>query len=95
MIFSSLTFLLLFLPITLILYYIVPKKAKNFILLICSLIFYAWGEPLYVILMLYSIFLNYICGLLMGKFENARKHILVFGIVLNLFVPYYFNIDFI
>ena len=91
MIFSSLTFLLIFLPITLLLYYIVPKKAKNFILLLCSLIFYAWGEPVYILLMLYSIFLNYICGRMMEKHESARKQILIFGIILNLFLLGFFK----
>ena len=91
MIFSSLTFLLLFLPITLLCYFIVPKKGKNIILLIFSLIFYAWGEPVYILLMLYSIFLNYACGLLMDKFEKARKHVLVFAVVVNLFLLGFFK----
>ena len=91
MIFSSLTFLLVFFPITLLFYYLAPMKAKNVILLLFSLLFYAWGEPVYVILMLYSILLNYVCGLLMDKFENARKHILVFGIVINLFLIGFFK----
>lgn len=91
MIFSSLTFFLIFLPVTLLLYYIVPKKAKNFILLLCSLIFYAWGEPIYVLLMLYSIFFNYICGLLMDKYKETGKQILIFGIVINLFLLGFFK----
>ena len=91
MIFSSLTFLLIFLPVTLLLYYIVPKRAKNFILLLCSLIFYAWGEPIYILLMLYSILLNYACGRLMDKYEQAKKQILVFGIALNLFMLGFFK----
>ena len=91
MIFSSLTFLLIFLPITLILYYLVPKWAKNAALLLCSLIFYAWGEPVYIVLMLYSILLNYVCGLLMEKHENARGQILTFGVILNLFLLGFFK----
>ena len=63
MIFSSIFFIFAFLPITLILYYVVPFKAKNFVLLFFSLIFYAWGEPVYVILMLFSIIINYVSGL--------------------------------
>lgn len=63
MIFSSIFFVFAFLPITLILYYLVPFKAKNFVLLVFSLIFYAWGEPIYVILMLFSIIFNFISGL--------------------------------
>ena len=62
MLFSSITFLFLFLPIVLAVYYIVPYKAKNIILLAASLLFYAWGEPVYVILMILSILFNYFCG---------------------------------
>ena len=91
MIFSSLTFLLIFLPVTLLLYFIVPKIAKNFVLLLCSLIFYAWGEPIYILLMLYSILLNYACGRLMDSHEHLKKQILVFGITLNLFMLGFFK----
>lgn len=91
MIFSSLTFLLVFLPITLALYYLVPYRAKNFILLVCSLVFYAWGEPVYILLMLYSIFMNYVLGLLMEKHEKARGQILAFGVILNLFLIGFFK----
>lgn len=91
MIFSSLTFLLIFLPITLALYYLVPYKAKNAVLLLCSLIFYAWGEPVYILLMLYSIFMNYVLGLLMEKHERARRQILAFGVILNLFLIGFFK----
>ena len=91
MIFSSLTFLLIFLPITLALYYIVPGRFKNAALLLCSLIFYAWGEPVYIVLMLYSILMNYVCGLLMERHENARRQVLVFGVILNLFLLGFFK----
>lgn len=63
MLFSSITFIFLFLPIVLAVYYLVPHKAKNVVLLIISLFFYAWGEPLYVILLILSILFNYMCGL--------------------------------
>jgi len=91
MIFSSLTFLLIFLPITLLLYYVVPHWMKNAALLLCSLIFYAWGEPIYIILMLYSILANFVCGILMDNHPNARKQILIFGIVINLFLLGFFK----
>ena len=92
MIFSSLTFLLIFLPITLLLYYLMPGiRLKNAALLLCSLIFYAWGEPVYILLMLYSIFMNYRCGLLMDKHPNMRRQILVFGIIVNLFLLGFFK----
>ena len=91
MIFSSLTFLLIFLPITLFLYYIVPYRLKNAALLLCSLIFYAWGEPIYIVLMLYSILANYVCGLLMDNHPHSRKQILIFGILINLFLLGFFK----
>ena len=62
MVFSSLIFLFAFLPITLILYFLVPNKYKNLVLLILSLVFYAWGEPIYVILMILSMTFNYFMG---------------------------------
>ncbi|MBQ3558144.1 MAG: MBOAT family protein [Agathobacter sp.] len=91
MIFSSLTFLLLFFPITLLLYFLVPNRAKNIVLLLFSLIFYSWGEPVYIILMLYSILLNYVCGLMMDKYSDMRKHILIFGVCINLFMLGFFK----
>lgn len=91
MIFSSLTFLLVFLPLTLVLYYLVPNRLKNAALLLCSLIFYAWGEPVCILLMLYSILLNYVCGLLMDSHRKARRQILVFGILVNLFMLGFFK----
>ena len=91
MIFSSLTFLLLFFPITLLCYFIVPTRAKNIVLLLFSLIFYSWGEPVYIILMLYSILLNYVCGLLMDKHPELRKQVLIFGVIINLFILGFFK----
>lgn len=63
MVFSSLMFIVAFLPLTLALYYIVPFRAKNVVLLLCSLVFYAWGEPVYVVLMILNIAFNYVAGL--------------------------------
>lgn len=77
MLFSSLTFLFGFLPILLILYFILKKrKYKNIVLLIFSLIFYAWGEPKYIFLMLLTILIVYIFGILIDKFEKENKKIL-------------------
>ena len=84
MVFSSLSFLLLFLPVTLILYYILPGRARDFVLFLASLLFYAWGEPLNVLLMLFSILFNYCCGLLMEKEPRYKKYLLVFALVINL-----------
>lgn len=73
MVFSSLLFLFLFLPIALILYYLSPDKFKNIVLLLMSLFFYAWGEPVYVFLMVFSIAIDYILGLKVEKFINLGK----------------------
>ncbi len=63
MIFSSVFFIFIFLPIVLLLYFLVPKILKNPVILIASLIFYAWGEPVYILLMIFSILFNYLTGL--------------------------------
>lgn len=70
MLFSSITFLYFFLPITVFLYYAVPQKAKNSVLLVMSVLFYAWGEPVYVFLMLAEIAAAYTFMILMQRFEN-------------------------
>jgi alginate O-acetyltransferase complex protein AlgI len=84
-------FLWLFLPIILLFYYISNNKFKNIILLIGSLIFYAWGEPKYIILMLISILVNYIYGILIDRFRKCSKFILVIAILTNLGLLSYFK----
>ena len=73
MVFSSLLFLFRFLPVVLLLYFTVPRRAKNLILLLVSLVFYAWGEPVYVLLMITSIFVTWLGGLLVDHFQRAGK----------------------
>ncbi len=72
-VFSSILFLFYFLPITLILYYIVPFRYKNAALFLVSLVFYSWGEPTYIFLMLATTLYNYGCGLLLGKFQKENR----------------------
>ena len=88
MVFSSLIFLFLFLPACLICYFLVPGlKAKNLVLVVFSLVFYAWGEPFYVLLLLASAALNYFAGLLMGgcrRRGKSLKPVLVGAVALNL-----------
>ena len=60
MLFTSLEFLLVFLPITLLVYYVLPRCARNVWLLATSLVFYAWGEPFFVMVMIFSIIVNYV-----------------------------------
>ena len=87
MVFSKPIFLFGFLPIVLTLYYLAPRKLKNTVLLIMSLIFYAWGEPKLVILMVLTILADYVAGLLINKFsenKKASKLILILTLVINL-----------
>ena len=72
MLFSSIPFLYYFLPCVLILYHIVPEKFKNGALLLVSLVFYAWGEPKFVFLMMGMILLNYTAGILIGRYGQSR-----------------------
>jgi alginate O-acetyltransferase len=90
MLFSSIVFLSIFLPSLIILYFSVKKSFRNYILLIYSLIFYAWGEPRYLSVMLCIILINYLTAILIDKNKN-RKIILIFDILLNLFVLIYFK----
>ena len=72
MLFSSIPFLYYFLPCVLILYHIVPEKLKNGALLLVSLVFYAWGEPKFVFLMIGMVLFNYIAGILIGKYGQSK-----------------------
>lgn len=93
MVFSSFSFLIVFLPLVIIGYYIIPKKytkVKNIILLIASLIFYSFGEPKYTILMVVSILVNYILTLLMSK-KNNNKVIFVFTIIIDIGILVFFK----
>lgn len=73
MLFSSVTFLYYFLPAALLLYVCVHQRCKNFILLLVSLIFYGWGEPRYVVIMIVSMVVDYICGYFAGKYRETNK----------------------
>lgn len=87
MVFSSIIFLFFFLPGTLIVYFGVGPRLRNFVLLLASLLFYSWGEAGYVLLMLFSIAVNWMVGLFLEKSEsypNRKKLILTLGIILNL-----------
>ena len=94
MVFSSLIFLFIFLPITLLVYYIVPRKFKNLALLIFSLIFYAWGEPVYIVIMLFSTVFDYTNGILISKYredKNKARTILILSMVINLGILAFFK----
>lgn len=94
MVFSSTIFLCIFLPIVLLGYYICPKKGRNLFLLIASLVFYAWGEPKYVLLMMLSITINYVFGLLMEKNRQSARRLklmLVLSVVIDLALLCFFK----
>lgn len=94
MLFSSLEFLLLFLPVTAVVYFFIPKGAKNIWLLITSLFFYAWGEPRFVLIMIASILFNYFAARLVEKSEKGgrkRKLFLVMAIVFDLSLLFFFK----
>lgn len=86
MVFSNLVFLFLFLPATLFFYYLSPKSGKNYILLFFSLLFYAWGEPIYVLIMILSICMNYVFGWLVAGERSVfqRKLWLTISVIANL-----------
>lgn len=85
MVFSSLSFLLLFFPLTYILYLIIPNwKYRNGLLIAASLIFYAWGEPVYVMLLLLSVLCNWLLALALAKKERGRKAITALAVILNI-----------
>lgn len=92
MIFSSSIFLFVFLPVLLLLYYLMPYKAKNHILLIFSLLFYSWGEPRFVFLIIASIVIDYFIACHLPKCTgNIRKRWLIFSILLNVGILLYFK----
>lgn len=96
MVFSSLTFLFVFLPIILIVYYSSPRNIRNAILFIGSLVFYAWGEPVYITIMLFSTAFDYINGLLIKKYKEIKENkkarmILINSIIVNLGILCFFK----
>lgn len=87
MVFSSVTFLVYFLPIAILCYYVAGARLKNLVLLVFSLFFYAWGEPVYIILMMVSIIFNYASGIILARFfenKNRKKLILFINVFVNL-----------
>ncbi|WP_373218060.1 MBOAT family protein [Ruminococcus sp. 5_1_39BFAA] len=94
MVFSSIFFIFYFLPVFLLLYYLVPERFRNPVLLAGSLIFYAWGEPVYLLLMLFSCFFNYYMGLELERLEGipvSRRRNLIFTVTVNLLILGFFK----
>ena len=91
MLFSSIVFLGFFLPVVLIVYYVIPSiKYRNCVLLVSSLLFYAWGEPKFVLLMIISIIFNFSMGIFISE-RKSRKKNLIFSIIVNLIVLFIFK----
>lgn len=91
MVFSSLLFLFFYLPAVLAVYYLVPSKWRNLWLFLVNLVFYGWGEPVYLLLMLLSIAVNYAAGLLVGRHHERGKSILAVNAVINLGLLFFFK----
>ena len=97
MIFSSTVFLFIFLPILLLVYYcklVKSNKVRNIILLIASLLFYAYGEPIYILVMIISIIINYIIGIFIDKNKEKKKKkkiYLILGIIFNVLILVFFK----
>ena len=91
MVFSSIAFLFYFLPITLALYYVLPKRCRNIVLLIASLFFYAYGEPTYILIMILSIVFTYFYGLLIDRFKKYSKVFLILSICTSIGLLIYFK----
>lgn len=93
MVFSSLIFIFAFLPLTLLAYFAAPKRLKNLMLLLASLIFYAWGEPVYIAVIVFTTVANYFFSLLIDKYQGQRAALLTFilSFVLNLGTLFFFK----
>ncbi|GAA0085225.1 MBOAT family protein [Clostridium sp. CTA-7] len=94
MVFSSLIFIFMFLPSVLIIYYLVPNRFKNLVLFISSIVFYVWGEPIYIVLMIFSILINYLAGLLIknnAKDKSKRKFIFFTVVLIDISVLLFFK----
>ncbi len=95
MVFSSLIFLFGFLPLTLLCYYCVPRVWRNLVLFVFSLLFYGWGEPIYLFLMLFSVTTAYLFGFLIEKYKETEpkraKRALILSLAVNLFLLLFFK----
>lgn len=96
MVFSSLLFLYRFLPFVILAYFIIPKRFRNLILFIASLIFYAWGEPVYILIMFFSTIVDYSHGMLVQRFKDRgdmkkARYVLASSMILNLSILGFFK----
>lgn len=95
MVFSSTVFLFVYLPLSLALYYLVPHRVRNLALFLLSLLFYGWGEPVYIVVMLFSVTVSYVCGFPIGKYRDRdprrARAWLILSLALNLSLLLFFK----
>ena len=96
MVFSSTLFIFVFLPMVIGIYFICPVSYRNALLLVFSLIFYGWGEPKYILVMIFSILINYFSGILIDRFRCKNQHkrcklVLVVSLICNISILGYFK----
>lgn len=91
MVFSSTIFLFIFLPLTLLGYYLMADKFKNYWLLLVSLLFFSWSQPYYLWIIILNIIINYCCAMLIDNIQPFRKSLLITAILANLGILYYFK----
>ena len=93
MVFSSVFFLFIFLPITLIVYYVLRGEAKNYWLLMMSMVFFSWSQPQYAVLIILSILINYVGGLFIGRTSShlLSRTTLMLVLLLNLGILFYYK----
>lgn len=94
MVFSSLLFMFIYLPVVLAIYYIVPRRFRNLVLFAVSLVFYGWGEPLYIVIMIFSTLVDYTCGYMIEKHRAngaVARRFVVASVVINLSLLIFFK----
>lgn len=91
MLFNSITFICIFLPVTILIDIILPQKLRNMNLVLVSLLFFAWAQPRYIWILFFVIFITYVCGILISVNKKFRKIILVTGIVLMMGILFVFK----
>ena len=95
MVFSSILFLFIYLPVVLAVYYLCPVRYRNVWLFLVNMVFYGWGEPVYIILMVFSITVNFLFGILVGKYRDSNRLLsrryLIINTVINLALLIFFK----
>lgn len=90
MLFSSMTFLFVFMPVVMAVYFLAKKEIRNYILLIASIIFYAWGEPRYLAIMILTILVNYVGAIALEQYKNQRQRLALVTLTLLIDLSFLF-----